>query len=436
MTNRLSSKKTATKTMTTFALALMFSHTAYAETEGSIDNTHPEQMTSEMQSEAGQVADDVQKDSHEMSAAETSIDTVAEAKAPQDNQAQNEADTKNNVANDSSEKKSESATVASSESKNTLPKSTIKVASKVSSGYSADNLSATAQKVNSSQWQSGVKINQTVGTKVQALLNWHNHGVGAVDGWWGRNTQKAMQAFQKAQGLTETSDMNQETWDALLKGTPKKKDLSEQPVLVNYTLSDADINIKTTAIPTAVEEKSKLEGMYYESVLEALGEKFHMHTNYLKQLNPKASFAAGETITVYNVGKSKIDTVHRVVADKETQTLFAYDRNDHLVASYPSTVGSTATPSPTGTHQVKVKVSNPNYTYTSKEGKQTILPPGPNNPVGKVWIGLTKPSYGIHGSPDPERISRQASAGCVRLTNWDALALLDAIDGEATVEFK
>ena len=212
--------------------------------------------------------------------------------------------------------------------------------------------------------------------------------------------------------------------------------MANKPVLISYTLTDSDVNIKTTTIPQGVEAKSKLEGLYYESVAEAMAEKFHMSINYLKQLNPNATFTAGETLTVYNPSKANKTAVTRVVADKSSQTLFAYDKNDKLVASYPTTVGSTATPSPTGTHKVQTKVSDPNYTHTDAEGNQTILPPGPNNPVGRVWIGLTKPSYGIHGSPDPERISRRPLAGCIRLTNWDAMALLNVIDNNATVEIK
>lgn len=292
-------------------------------------------------------------------------------------------------------------------------------------------LSAIAQKVNSSEWQPGVKMTQAVGTKVQALLNWNHHGVGAVDGWWGKNTQKAMQAFQQAKGLPITNELDQKTWEALKSG-----EFATKPVLISYTLTDSDVNIKTTKIPEGAEAKSKLEGMYYESVAEAMAEKFHMDISYLKQLNPNASFKAGETLTVYNPGRANKTTVTRVVADKNSQTLYAYDKQDKLVASYPTTVGSTATPSPTGTHKVQTKVSDPNYTHTDADGKQTIIPPGPNNPVGRVWIGLSKPSYGIHGSPDPERISRQASAGCIRLTNWDALALLNIIDNDATVEIK
>ena len=298
--------------------------------------------------------------------------------------------------------------------------------------YSTDNLPAMAKKVNDASWTPGTNIDRTIGTKLQALLNWHHNGVGAVDGYWGKNTKKAMQAFQKANGLSITEALNTETWQALT----SDKALMTQPVLVSYQLTDADVDIKTTTIPAGATAKAELEGLYYENVIEALAEKFHMSEKYLKTLNPNASFSAGETITIYNPGNPNTAPVSRVVADKTTQTLYAYDDKGTLVASYPTTVGSTATPSPSGTHTVEVKVHEPNYTYTANDGSKAILPPGPNNPVGSVWIGLSKPSYGIHGSPDPARISRQASAGCVRLTNWDALALLGVIQNGATVEFK
>ena len=298
--------------------------------------------------------------------------------------------------------------------------------------YTTDNLSVAAQKVNNATWKEGMSIDRVIGTKLQALLNWHHNGVGPVDGYWGKNTRKAMQAFQQANGLAVTDTLNNETWQALT----KNEKLTVQPVLVSYQITDADVNIKMTEIPAGAEAKSKLEGLYYESITEGLAEKFHISESYLKALNLKASFTAGETITVYNPGNPNTKPVSRVVADKATETLYAYDDKDNLVASYPTTVGSTATPSPTGTHTVEVKVHEPNYTYTAKDGSKSILPPGPNNPVGSVWIGLSKPSYGIHGSPDPDRISRQASAGCIRLTNWDALALLGVIQNGATVEFK
>ncbi len=298
--------------------------------------------------------------------------------------------------------------------------------------YTTENLPVQAQKVNSATWKQGMKRDRETTTKLQALLNWNQNGVGAVDGYWGKNTIKAMQAFQKANGLTVTDALNNETWQALTKNDK----LTTQPVLVRYQLSEADVNIKTTTIPAGAEAKAKLDGMYYESVTEGLAEKLHMSEKYLKALNPNARFSAGETITVYNPGNPNTKPVSRVVADKATETLYAYDDKNNLIASYPTTVGSTATPSPTGTHTVEVKVHEPNYTSTGDDGSKSIIPPGPNNPVGLVWIGLSKPSYGIHGSPDPARISRQASAGCIRLTNWDALALLGVIQNGATVEFK
>ena len=298
--------------------------------------------------------------------------------------------------------------------------------------YEVDDLSTQAKKVNEANWQPNTKLNRQMTTKLQALLDWHHHGVGAIDGRWGKNTRKAMQAFQKAQGLPQSDTLNQKTWDALTKDNK----LTSQPVLVSYVIKDGDVNIDTTDIPASAEKKAKLDGMYYESLVEALAEKFHMSQDYLKSLNSDVEFKSGETITVYNPGNPNTTAVSRVVADKSTQTLYAYDKDDNMVASYPTTVGSDATPSPSGTHTVKTKVYEPNYTFSHDDDSQSILPPGPNNPVGLVWIGLSKPSYGIHGSPDPEHISRQASSGCVRLTNWDALALYGVIDDDATVEFK
>ncbi|MBF2718510.1 murein L,D-transpeptidase [Psychrobacter sp. NG254] len=297
--------------------------------------------------------------------------------------------------------------------------------------YTTEDLSTTAKKVNEANWTEGASIDRNTGTKLQALLNWHHNGVGAVDGYWGENTRKAMQAFQQANDLAVTETLNDETWQALT----KNEKLMTQPVLISYQLNEADINVKTTTIPTETAAKAKLEGMYYESLTEALAEKFHISEKYLKSLNPNAQFTVDETITVYNPGNPNTKPVSRVVADKTTETLYAYDEKNNLIASYPTTVGSTATPSPTGTHTVKVKVHEPNYTYTAEDGSKLIIPPGPNNPVGSVWIGLSKPTYGIHGSPDPARISRQASAGCIRLTNWDALSLLGVIQNGATVEF-
>jgi len=129
--------------------------------------------------------------------------------------------------------------------------------------YSTTKLSETAKKVNEATWKVDGKMDRNVGTKVQALLSWNHSGVGAVDGHWGKNTRKAMQAFQKAQGLPVTESLDERTWQALTKNST----LTSQPVLVSYQLTDADVSVKTTRIPASAEAKAELEGMYYESVL-------------------------------------------------------------------------------------------------------------------------------------------------------------------------
>lgn len=286
--------------------------------------------------------------------------------------------------------------------------------------YSTTDLSEHAQKVNQASWQPDMPIDSITATKIQALLNWHQHGVGAVDGTFGKNVVKAMQAFQQARDLPITETMDSTTWQAL---TADSK-LNNQPVLVNYTLTKEDVRLPHHP-----------KGMQYKSVREAVAEKFHMSQTLLKTLNPNTPLKAGNTITVYNPGQPNMTAVAKVIADKRKNILYAYDANDKMIASYPTTVGGGRTPSPKGTHKVANRVLKPTYNKDFKNPR-SVLPPGPNNPVGLVWMGLSKPGYGIHGSPQPEMISRQASAGCVRLTNWDALSLYGTMEMGATVEFR
>ena len=203
-------------------------------------------------------------------------------------------------------------------------------------------------------------------------------------------------------------------------------------------MTKEDANTPLAPTPSGSEAKSKMKGLYYQDIKEMLGERFHMDVRYLEKLNKGKRFVEGETITVINVGDPLKAKINRVIANKADKTLYAYNGNQ-LVATYPTTVGSTSTPSPTGTFKIVNKVKMPWYKSTVKNGdkKQVfMLPPGPNNPVGVVWMGLSKPSYGIHGSPVPEGISRQASAGCVRLTNWDVLEVYANIENGASVELK
>ncbi|MEZ5789189.1 MAG: L,D-transpeptidase, partial [Xanthobacteraceae bacterium] len=177
---------------------------------------------------------------------------------------------------------------------------------------------------------------------------------------------------------------------------------------------------------------------------ELLAEKFHMYPDLLQSLNEGKSFdQAGTTIRVANVADLELDAdVKRIEVDKKEQTVRAYDADDKLVAAYPSTVGSDDTPSPEGKHKVVRIARGPTYIYDPEKldfkgvkAKKFTIPAGPNNPVGMVWIALDAPGYGIHGSPEPTEIRRESSHGCVRLTNWDALQLADAIDEGVPVAF-
>ena len=299
--------------------------------------------------------------------------------------------------------------------------------------FSNLNLSDYAQLVNSAEWKPGQNVNSATTLKLQALLDWNHASPGPIDGGWGMNAKKALKNFQAMHGLPQDGRMSAEVWKLLNEKIP-----ANQPVLVGYTLTPEDIKGPYQPTPSGSEAKSKMKGLYYQDVQEMLAERFHMDIRYLKKLNSDKKFTVGETITVFNPGAPLNEKITRLVAKKADNILYAYN-GDKLIATYPTTVGSSDTPSPTGTFSIVNRVKNPWYRASSGEGKDKkvfMLPPGPNGPVGVVWMGLSKPSYGIHGSPVPEGISRQASHGCVRLTNWDVLEVYANVDTGTKVDLQ
>jgi lipoprotein-anchoring transpeptidase ErfK/SrfK len=182
----------------------------------------------------------------------------------------------------------------------------------------------------------------------------------------------------------------------------------------------------------------------YTSLREALAEKFHMSEELLTALNPDISSAqAGDKIIVANVMINKKPTpVARVDVDKDRQTVRAYSSSGELVAFFPASVGSDEKPTPSGTLKVTLIESEPSYHYNPKfhfkevdKQKPFDLKPGPNNPLGSTWIALSKPSYGIHGTPEPSLVGKSESHGCVRLTNWDAQRLAAMLTKGIPVNF-
>lgn len=272
--------------------------------------------------------------------------------------------------------------------------------------------------------------------KLQVLLIRQNASTGAIDGAFGLNTIKAISAFQIMQGLKGDGVLDAYTWDAL-----NKK--SDMPAFIEYKITAQDLNTNyIRELPLDYAEQAQLKTLSYVRVSEMLAERFQMDELFLKRINPKAKFdQIGEMIVVANPSQKSIRGIHYLVAHKSVKQLYAFDQNNKIIAAFPATIGSEDNPSPSGIHTITSIVRNPYYSYNPKnfiQGKNLkplSLPPGPNNPVGNVWIGLSKPSFGIHGTPSPSLVSKSASHGCVRLTNWDATILAKNLKTGTQVKF-
>jgi lipoprotein-anchoring transpeptidase ErfK/SrfK len=269
--------------------------------------------------------------------------------------------------------------------------------------------------------------------RLQVLLDRAGASPGVIDGFDGDNVRKAIFAFETMGGFPADGRLDSDVILALD---------DNQPVMGSYAITKEDVSAIVPPIPSDYAEMARRDFLGYTTVAEELGERFHMDVDLLSALNPDATFTAGETIAVAAYGPDLSGEVARIEADKTLRQVRAYDAEDRLIAAYPATIGSEDNPSPSGTHIVEGVAPMPNYTYNPRinfqQGENTevlTIPPGPNGPVGSMWIDLSEPTFGIHGTPEPSKIDKTGSHGCVRLTNWDANELAGMVKPGVPVVF-
>lgn len=275
--------------------------------------------------------------------------------------------------------------------------------------------------------------------KAQVLLDRASFSPGAIDGRNGENMQNAIKAFEKARGLKVDSEIDEELW-------AKLNETSSEPVLITYTITSEDVKGPFAAIPDKMEDQADLERLSYSSPEELLAEKFHMDLDLLKDLNPGKRFDhAGEAIVVANVSSAAakdVKDIDKIEVVKSEHLLRVLGKDGAIIATYPASIGSEEKPAPSGSHTVRAVARNPTYTYNPdyafkgvKAKEKFEIKPGPNNPVGSTWIDLSVESFGIHGTPEPEKVGKAYSNGCVRLTNWDVEELAGMVKKGTPVVF-
>jgi lipoprotein-anchoring transpeptidase ErfK/SrfK len=256
-------------------------------------------------------------------------------------------------------------------------------------------------------------------TRAQILLDRARFSPGEIDGVYGEDFGIAVKGYQENHGLKPTGTIDTQMWRLLNSDTG--------PLLLTYTITQADEKGPFRPTPADVQEKAKMKWLGFETPEEELGERVHSSPKLLAELNPgKKLDTAGERITVPSVRRAAVRMALRVVVSKSKRTVIAYGGGDKELAQYPATMGGVHDPLPIGHWTITSVVRYPWFHYdpehfwnaNPKEAK-AVLPPGPKSPVGVAWLGLSKEHYGIHGTPDPGHIRHGESAGCIRMTNWD-----------------
>ncbi len=292
---------------------------------------------------------------------------------------------------------------------------------------SADPLEATRISDPNETGTIGPRTKGSAVVRAQILLDRARFSCGEIDGYFGSNLKKTVAAYQRAHDLPANGVVGQETWVLL--------NADQAPVLAAYTITPEDLLGPFVALPADLLAQAAMPSLGYESSLEELGEKFHASPSLLKALNPESDFAKeGESILAPSVTLPPPGRAASVVVSKSDSSVTAYGADGKVLSYSVATIGSEHDPLPIGDEKIKDVLRNPVFHYdpqlfwnANPLDQKAEIKPGPRNPVGVVWMGLTKEHYGIHGTPAPGRIGHAESHGCIRLTNWDASALADMV---------
>lgn len=281
----------------------------------------------------------------------------------------------------------------------------------------------------------GQQLSRDEIVSLQIVLDDAGFSPGQIDGKWGALTAQALAAWQQAHDIKATGEFDPETAMNFPAG---------RPAHTNYVVTAEDL-ARLTPVPEDWKARSQLTNMWFESVIEMLAEKCHASEGLIRALNPGiTNWPAGQTATVLNLVDAKLPKAARLRVSLSAKTITAFDDAGKPIGLFPCSIAADQEKRPVGQLVVQTVALNPNYTFDpvnfpeldeqQKGYGKLIVPPGPNNPVGTAWTGLSRAGYGIHGTPHPDQIGKTFSHGCFRFANWNAARLAQMVEIGTPVE--